>query len=140
MARAKGWIHLLPDPASGVDVGFTQGGIAKYPEANDVVMLASLYYVPMWIFYRGSGSLISHVSELRYRRVAIGVKGSGARSFADTRVGDQRPDDRYIGTLPSMGNTDALQGALQAGEINAAIFVDGAQKTNPYGLRFTIRI
>src|SRR5271170_2496768 len=47
-------LRLLEDPHSGVDIGFTQGGVAKFPEANDVVMLASLYYVPMWIFYRST--------------------------------------------------------------------------------------
>jgi hypothetical protein len=31
-------LRLLEDPHSGVDIGFTQGGIAKYPEANDVVV------------------------------------------------------------------------------------------------------
>jgi TRAP-type uncharacterized transport system substrate-binding protein len=57
-------LRLLEDPHSGVDIGFTQGGIAKYPEANDVVMLASVYYAPMWIFYRNADTL-NHVSELR---------------------------------------------------------------------------
>jgi TRAP-type uncharacterized transport system substrate-binding protein len=36
-------LRLLEDPHSGVDIGFTQGGIAKIPEANDVVMLSNLY-------------------------------------------------------------------------------------------------
>src|SRR5580704_13144493 len=40
-------LRLLQDPHSGVDIGFVQGGIAKFPEANNVRMLASLYYVPM---------------------------------------------------------------------------------------------
>ena len=44
-------LRLLLDPNSGVDVAFTQGGIARFSDANDLVMLASLYYVPMWIFY-----------------------------------------------------------------------------------------
>src|SRR5208283_4050532 len=65
-------LRLLQDSHSSVDIGFTQGGVAKFPEANDVVMLASLYYVPMWIFYSGADTL-SHVSELRYRRIAVGV-------------------------------------------------------------------
>src|SRR6186713_1815016 len=50
-------LRLLQDPHSGVDIGFTQGGIAKFPEANNVRMLASLYYVPMWIFHRSTDPL-----------------------------------------------------------------------------------
>lgn len=57
-------LRLLENPNSGVDIGFTQGGIAKFPEADHVVMLASLYYVPMWIFYRGTDTF-DHVNELR---------------------------------------------------------------------------
>ena len=47
-------LRLLQDPQSGVDIGFTQGGIATAPEAKNVIMLASLYYVPMWIFHRST--------------------------------------------------------------------------------------
>jgi TRAP-type uncharacterized transport system substrate-binding protein len=116
-------LRLLQDPHSGVDIGFTQGGIAKFPEADDVVMLASLYYAPMWIFYRSADTL-NHVSELRYKRVAIGVKGSGARSFAEPVLAI---NDLTAGvSTVAMSNGAALH-ALQAGEIDAAIFVDGAQ-------------
>ena len=75
-------LRLLQDPHSGVDIGFTQGGIAKFPEANNVRMIASLYYVPMWIFYRGTVTL-NHVNELRNHRVATGVSGSGAYSLGE---------------------------------------------------------
>jgi len=48
---------LLLDRTSGVDVAFLQGGIATQPEADDLVMLASLYVEPLWIFYRGEPTL-----------------------------------------------------------------------------------
>src|SRR6187399_3745750 len=75
-------LRLLQDPHSGVDIGFTQGGLAKFPEADSVIMLASLYYVPMWIFYRSTVTL-NQVNELRNHQVAIGVNGSGARSLGE---------------------------------------------------------
>jgi len=117
-------LRLLQDPHSGVDIGFTQGGVAKFPEANDVVMLASLYYVPMWIFYSGADT-ISHVSELRYRRIAVGVMGSGTRSFAEPILAINDLTSGNVTMLP-MSNTAALR-ALQSGEVGAAIFVDGAR-------------
>src|SRR5258705_8755031 len=75
-------LRLLEDPHSGVDIGFTQGGIAKYPEANDVVMLSNLYYLPMWIFYRDTDTF-NQVNELRNHRVAVGAEGSGTRSLVE---------------------------------------------------------
>lgn len=116
-------LRLLEDPHSGVDIAFSQGGIAKFPEADDVVMLASLYYVPMWIFYRGSDTL-DHVNELRGRRVAIGVEGSGSRSLAEAvfAVNGLTADDA---TLLPLSNEAALR-ALQSGEIDAAVLVDRA--------------
>src|SRR6476646_7615855 len=57
-------LRLLQDPNSGVDIGFTQGGIAQASDTSNVVMLASLYYVPLWIFYRKAEPL-NYVNELR---------------------------------------------------------------------------
>jgi TRAP-type uncharacterized transport system substrate-binding protein len=117
-------LRLLQDPQSGVDIGFTQGGVAKYPEADHIVMLASLYYVPMWIFYRGTDTF-NHVNELRNHRVTIGVEGSGARSLAEPvfALNDLTGDNL---TMVPLSNGAALR-ALQSGEVEAAVFVDRAE-------------
>jgi TRAP-type uncharacterized transport system substrate-binding protein len=116
-------LRLLQDPHSGVDIGFTQGGIAKFPEANNVRMIASLY-VPMWIFYRGTITL-NHVNELRNHQVAIGVSGSGARSLGEHVFALNGLTSANVAMLP-LSNDAALR-ALQSGEVDAAIFVDGAE-------------
>src|SRR5260221_3679132 len=116
-------LRLLLDAHSGVDVAFVQGGIARFPEANDVVMLASLYYVPMWVFYTGAGAL-TQVNELNNRRIADGVEGSGARAFAAPVLALNGMTNSI--TAVPIGNTAALL-ALETGEVGAAIFVDGAQ-------------
>ncbi|HEY1983108.1 MAG TPA: TAXI family TRAP transporter solute-binding subunit [Xanthobacteraceae bacterium] len=117
-------LRLLRNPHSGVDVAFTQGGVAKFPEADNIVMLASLYYVPMWIFYRGTETL-DYVNELRNRRVAVGVAGSGAHSLAEAvfALNGLTSDDMVTRPL----SNDAALLALQSGEVDAAIFVDGAE-------------
>ena len=117
-------LRLLEDPHSGVDVGFVQGGIAKFPEANDVVMIASLYYVPIWVIYRDTETL-TRFSDLRNHRVAIGVKGSGARSSSEALFKLNHLSSDNV-TIVSLDNSAALI-ALKAGEIDAAIFVDGAE-------------
>ena len=122
-------LQLLLDPNSGVDVAFLQGGIARFPEADGLVMIASLYYMPMWIFYRGEDTLTT-IPELRFHRVAVGVAGSGTRAFSEPILAINGLTSG-VSTLP-MGNTAALR-ALRAGEVYAAIFVDGAKNPAVWG-------
>jgi TRAP-type uncharacterized transport system substrate-binding protein len=117
-------LRLLEDSHSGVDIGFTQGGIAKFPDANDVVMLANLYYQPMWIFYRDTDAF-NHVNELRNHRVAVGADGSGTRSLVEPVFALNNLTAEDMTMLP-LGNDAALR-ALKSGEVDAAVFVDGAQ-------------
>jgi TRAP-type uncharacterized transport system substrate-binding protein len=129
---ARDNLQLLEDPHSGVDVAFVQGGIAKFPEANHVVMVASLYYVPMWIFYRDTETL-SRFSDLRGHRVAVGVKGSGGRSMTEALFKLNHLSTDNV-TISSLSNSAALI-ELKSGEIDAAIFVDGAKaKSVQYAL------
>jgi TRAP transporter TAXI family solute receptor len=123
-------LRLLLDPKSGVDVAFMQGGIASSPEADDVVMLASLYYEPLWIFYRGSETL-TRINELHGKSIAIGVPGSGTRAVASKVIeangltlteGVGRDNTEIL----SLGGNEAVD-ALKAGKIDAALFVGGAE-------------
>jgi TRAP-type uncharacterized transport system substrate-binding protein len=117
-------LRLLEDPHSGVDVGFTQGGIAKFPEANDVVMLANLYYLPMWIFYRNTDTF-NQVNELRSHRVTVGAVGSGTRSLVEPVFALNNLTTENTTMLP-LSNDAALR-ALKSDKVDAAVFVDGAQ-------------
>jgi len=119
---------LLRDRHSGVDVAFMQGGVAP-PGSDDLMMLASLYYEPLWIFYRGPTEW-SYVTQLRGKRIAVGAPGSGTRAFADQVIaanglttGGTASGDT---TILSLGGNEALN-ALKGGEADAAIFVGGAR-------------
>ena len=68
-------LELLRDPHSGVDVAFVQGGIETAPETDNVVMIASLYNLPVWVFYRDTEQ-IGKISDLRGHRVAVGTEAS----------------------------------------------------------------
>jgi TRAP transporter TAXI family solute receptor len=117
-------LRLLLDPGSGVDVAFMQGGVATFPAADDLVMLASLYYEPLWVFYRGAETF-SQINELRGKRLAIGIPGSGTRAFVEPllALNGIAPDNT---PMQPLGAGDALQ-ALRAGQVDAAIMVGGAQ-------------
>jgi TRAP-type uncharacterized transport system substrate-binding protein len=117
-------LALLLDPKSGVDVAFLQGGVARFPEAGSLEMLASLYYEPLWIFYRGS-DVLTEIRALAGKRVAVGVEGSGTRSFVLPllAINGLLPTNT---ALPAIGGGDALA-ALRSGDVDAALFVGGAQ-------------
>jgi TRAP transporter TAXI family solute receptor len=123
-------LALLLDPASHVDVAFLQGGVADPATASSLVMLASIYYEPLWIFYRDPKTL-SQVNELEGKRIAVGAPGSGTRSLVDKLflanglVGANGIARGNTEIVP-IGGADA-QRALKAGEIDAALFVGGAQ-------------
>ena len=129
-AGAHDNLRLLLDPDSGIDVAFMQGGVATFPAADPLVMLASLYYEPVWIFYRGSETL-AQISHLQGKRIAIGVAGSGTRALASqlleangltVSAGVGRANTEVV----ALGGAGAVD-ALKAGDIDAAIFVGGAQ-------------
>jgi ABC-type nitrate/sulfonate/bicarbonate transport system substrate-binding protein len=116
-------LQLLLDPKSKVDVAFMQGGAATFPAADNLVMLASLYYEPLWVFYRGKETL-NRLNQLVGRRIAIGVRGSGTLAFVApllkfNGVGSDNSQ------LLTRGGDDALR-ALKAGEIDVALYVGGA--------------
>jgi TRAP transporter TAXI family solute receptor len=73
-------VGRMMDPASGVDVGFVQAGTSFAANAPDLVSLASLYYEPLWVFYRGAP--IRDLDGLRGKRIAIGPEESGSRALA----------------------------------------------------------
>lgn len=104
----------------GVEVGLVQGGLVLETDSEKLVTLGSLFYEPIWIFYRGK-SVIDHVSELRGRRVALGVPGGGTNA-----LGMAVARDNGLAEPPSalveLGGLAAAD-ALIAGSIDAALYV-----------------
>ena len=115
---------LLHDPKSGVDVAFMHGGVVRSTERGNLVMLASLYYEPLWIFYRGPDTL-TQLDELRYKRVAIGSPGSGVRAFSEPLLAANNITGFNTKLLP-LANLEALR-ALQSGQADAAILMGPVQ-------------
>lgn len=63
-----------------VEVAFFQGGTGYGINSPGVVSLGSLYYEPVWVFYRGNE--IADLPDLSGRRIAIGPDESGSRALA----------------------------------------------------------
>ena len=116
--------RLLLDPSSGVDVAFLQGGIATFPEADGLVMLASLYYEPLWIFHRDPGTP-TKIRELQGKRIATGGPGSGTHAFSLPLLAANGLNPGTATLVPLTG-PDALA-ALQRGEVDAMFYLGGAR-------------
>jgi TRAP-type uncharacterized transport system substrate-binding protein len=115
---------LLHDPRSGVDVAFMHGGVVAPADQGKLVMLAALYYEPLWIFYRDSKTL-TQLDELRYKRIAAGGAGSGVRAFTEPLLSANNITGFNTQLIP-LANLDALH-ALLAGKIDAALVIDAVQ-------------
>ena len=74
-------LQRLADPDSGVEAGMVQAGSGAPEDYPGLVSLGSVYYEPVWIFYRGR-EMEDKLSRLRGKRIAIGPIGSGTRQLA----------------------------------------------------------
>lgn len=73
-------VSRLMDKESNVEVGFLQGGSAFAVNAPELVSLGSIYYEPLWVFYRGPE--IHDFGGLHGKKLAIGPEESGTRALA----------------------------------------------------------
>jgi hypothetical protein len=103
-----------------VDLAFVQGGVGAQAESDSIVSLASLYFEPLWVFYRGN-QIVNRLTGFSQKRMSIGAEGSGTRAVALTLL-----EDNHLDAAPdyllSMGNREG-QEALMGGNIDAAFFV-----------------
>jgi TRAP-type uncharacterized transport system substrate-binding protein len=111
----------LRDPRSGVQAGFIQGGTTTKAESPDVESLGTIFFEPLWIFYRTE--IGRDVEAFRGRRVSIGPEGSGVRALA-LEILRRTKVDNIVGELLGFGPQEAAD-KLVAGEIAVAFIVSG---------------
>jgi TRAP transporter TAXI family solute receptor len=110
------------------EVGFVQGGIALGADERVLATLASVYYEPVWVFYRREAfgeQGLKQLSDLAGKRVAIGEIGSGTRVLAAQLLAAN-----YLSasdaTLVSAGAVEAAAGLI-AGDLDAAFLVSSEE-------------
>ena len=113
-------LNRLRTPTFHVDVGFVQSGLADEMEIEDLVSLGSIYYEPIWVFYRGAKP-VDQLRQLRGLRIAIGAEGGGTGVLAQ-RLLKANGIDANSATLLSIGNEDAVQ-ALRRGTVDVAFLL-----------------
>jgi len=123
-------LRKLTDPNDPVDVAFVQGGIAEGVDIDGLVSLGSVAYAPVSVFYRPHNEeVISRLSELTGKRVAIGAQGSGARLLALTLLkasgitpAKDKREVKGATQLLDIGGDEAAR-ALTNGTIDAAFLM-----------------
>ncbi|HTN49532.1 MAG TPA: TAXI family TRAP transporter solute-binding subunit [Burkholderiaceae bacterium] len=118
-AGAAANLDRLRNAGSGVDVGLVQGGLVTEDDAERLVTLGSLFYEPVWVFYRGK--TIERISELRGLRIAIGIPGGGTHALATSIARDNGLVEAPT-TLLEIGGLEAAD-ALIDGRIDAALYI-----------------
>jgi TRAP-type uncharacterized transport system substrate-binding protein len=134
-------IALLRQPGGDVDIAFVQGGADEERplptdegEAADdgLVSLGSLFYEPVWLFYRGDSAerllkapALTSLSQLSGWRVNIGAPGSGVPNLMGRLIEANRIDAATI-TLIREPQTPAVVGLLE-GRIDAIVFASAPE-------------
>jgi len=111
----------LRNRRSGVHAAFIQGGTTTKEESPKIESLGTLYFEPLWLFFRSG--IGDGIERYRGRRISIGPEGSGGRALAleilkRTRV------DAVVGELLAFSPQEAAD-RLIAGGIDIAFMVSG---------------
>jgi TRAP-type uncharacterized transport system substrate-binding protein len=134
-------LALLRDPGSGVDLAFVQGGADEAKPSGDdrdddrlspLVSLGSLFYEPVWLFYREDSAqrllkapALGALSQLPGWKLNIGAPGSGAPNLMKKLLDVNKIEASTI-TLLQQPQTPAVMGLL-GGEADALVFVSAPE-------------
>lgn len=132
-------LALLRDPSSGVQIAFVQGGadeahLGADAEEEDpaLVSLGSLFFEPVWLFYREDSAqrllkakTLDSFSQLGGWKFNIGPPGSGITNLMKKLIDANRMDPAQI-TLLQEPQTPAVM-ALLGGESDALAFVSAPE-------------
>jgi len=109
-------VSRLQDPKAGINVAIIPSGIIDHQKSPDLVSLGTLFYEPLWFFYRGR---IETYKGLHGLRISVGPEGSGTHALAIeflARIGIVDKSNAQLLPLTS----EAAAEKLLHGEINGA--------------------
>jgi TRAP transporter TAXI family solute receptor len=115
--------------AGEVDAGFVQStAYAAYGDhgISGLTTLASLYYEPMWVFFRqGLAQPPTRIAELKGLRIGVGEEGSGTYSSSTFLLAQNGVNEHNSAFL--VGPLSEAAEQLRVGELDAMMIVAGAE-------------
>lgn len=115
-------LERLSDPKSKVDLAFVQAGIKdKEYKIDQMISLGSVTNQPLMVFYRGKKK-IELLSELKGKKIAVGLEGSGTRKFALKFLSSNGIKENEGTDLLNM-DADSAAAALENHTIDAAFIM-----------------
>jgi TRAP transporter TAXI family solute receptor len=120
-------LQRLRAGSDGVQVAFVQGGIDDGQGPEGLRSLASVYFEPLWVFFRRELAVNSLADLARARaegspwRIAVGAPGSGTRAVALELLAANGVDETRARILEQGG--DAAADALRAGDVDLVFMV-----------------
>ena len=131
-------LKLLRDPGSGVDLAFVQGGAdeeragAETNADQGLVSLGSLFYEPVWLFYREDAAqrllkadTLTSLTQLPGWKLDIGAPGSGVPNLVGKLLAANNIDRKTL-TLLQQPVTPAVMSFLGGGT-DAIVFASAPE-------------
>jgi uncharacterized protein len=112
-------IKLLSEKKA--DIAFVQNGIYQLKNQTHLKAIASIYYEPLWLFYKKQNYTVDYVIQLITKKIAIGNEGSGTKDLAEKILNDNGIDNKNSNLL-SFSSKEAKD-LLLKGEIDAMFMV-----------------
>lgn len=113
------------------DVGFIQSGIGSVDDAPHLETIAGVYYEPVWLFSAHIDTLV-RLSDLRGKRIGIGIRGSGLRRLSMQMLAAAGVDEGNA-TLVEVAGPEAAD-RLQAGALDIAFLIGAPESPFIQGL------
>ncbi|MBR7746466.1 TAXI family TRAP transporter solute-binding subunit [Undibacterium baiyunense] len=90
-------LQHIADLDSKIDIGFVQSGSTTEKDAQEkgLISLGSLFYEPIWIFYRGKKEVTS-LAEFKAKRVNVGPDGFGVRRLFQQLLSVNNLDENQL--------------------------------------------
>lgn len=116
-------LQRISDPDSEIEIGFVQSGSTDETEAQSkgLVSLGSLFYEPIWIFYRSNASNkeLNSIAQFKGKTINVGTDGMGVSRLFKQILSVNNLEESDV-KLEKMSTTPATV-ALLDGKIDALV-------------------
>lgn len=99
------------------DIAFIQNGTITSSQTNHISTLASIYYEPLWVFYKNDGYSMEYIIQLISKKISIGKEGSGTKDLASRILkenGINKENSQILNYSSSKSKELLLKGEIDA--------------------------